>query len=60
MKRCHEIILNIVMWLTVFPAMLFGLIMVLGMLIDTVAENSEQHDRCSKRAVNVYEIKKCG
>jgi hypothetical protein len=32
---------------------------VIGMMMDTAAERSEDHDRCMKHATNGYEIEKC-
>jgi hypothetical protein len=39
--------------------MLLGALVVLGMMIETAGQRSEDHDRCMKRATNGYEIERC-
>ena len=59
MKRWQELTLRIALWVTVFPAMLIGLLLLVGMMIDGYAQYDEQHDRCLKHATNGYEIREC-
>jgi hypothetical protein len=40
-------------------AMFLGVLAVLGMIIETAGQRSEEHDRCLKRATNGYEIERC-
>jgi hypothetical protein len=51
--------LYFVLWCVVGPAMLCGSLLLLGMMIDGVAQYDEDHDRCLKNATNGYEIKQC-
>ena len=39
--------------------MAVGMVLLLGLMMETAAENSEQHDRCLKQATNGYEIRRC-
>ncbi len=57
--KMGECLLNIAMWVTVFPAMVAGALFLIGSMMETVAENSAQHDRCLKQAANGYEMRRC-
>jgi hypothetical protein len=48
-----------VMWGAVFPAMLIGGLMLIGMVLDGWAVGSAAHDACLKHATNGYEIRAC-
>lgn len=53
---------NIIRWIIIAPlsaAGAFLLLGLLGLMVDTVADRSEQHDRCLKQATNGYEIRRC-
>ena len=58
-ERGWLILLNLISWGVLFPAMLVGLFMLLGMMLDTSAQRHEEHDRCMKHATNGYEIEQC-
>jgi len=58
-ERAVIVLLNIIAWGVVFPAMFIGAIWMFGMMIDGVAQRSEEHDRCMKHATNGYEIERC-
>ncbi len=36
-----------------------GIVVLVGMMIDSRAEYDQQHDACLKQATNGYEIQKC-
>ena len=36
-----------------------GVIIVVGLMIDSRAEHDQQHDACLKQATNGYEIRQC-
>lgn len=59
MKTWETVVTNVVAWGIFFPAGLFALVWFLGGSVETLAEHSEQHDRCLKQAINGYEIRKC-
>ena len=50
-----EIILTAIL----LPPAFIGVMVLLGTILDTAAQHSEQHDRCMKRATNGYEIERC-
>ncbi len=52
-------ILVVVSYVIVVPIMFVCAIILLGFMMETVAENSAQHDRCLKQATNGYEIQRC-
>jgi hypothetical protein len=58
-KRWQERAIQVALWITVFPVMLLGGIVLIGMLIESRAQYDEQHDRCLKNATNGYEIREC-
>jgi hypothetical protein len=59
MKRWQEFLLHAVLWLTVFPAMLIGFSLWLGMMEDGWVKYDQQRDACLKAATNGYEIRQC-
>lgn len=48
-----------VMYGVVTPALLLGIMWVVGSTIDGFALRNTEHDRCLKQATNGYEIKQC-
>lgn len=52
-------VVEIVTWITVFPAMVAGALFVIGSAVETIADHREQHDSCLKRAMDGYEIRQC-
>src|ERR1700676_1325552 len=48
-----------IIWCGVFPAMLIGGLMLMGIVIDGMERYDVQHDSCLKHATNGYEIKEC-
>lgn len=59
MKPWQETALQVVMWVAFLPAGLFAVVWFLGGAVETIAEHSEQHDRCLKQAKNGYDIQRC-
>lgn len=57
-----ERLVKLVCWFAspfIVGAMFIGLMTVFGMMIEGVAQRSEDHDRCMKHATNGYEIERC-
>lgn len=52
-------LLHGVLWVTVFPAMFIGALVVLGMMVEGYGKYRAEKDRCLKHATNGYEIKQC-
>ena len=48
-----------IMWGGVFPAMCFGGLMLVGLVLDGWATGAARHDACLKHATNGYEIRAC-
>ncbi len=58
-QRAFLIVLNGVLWGVVFPAMVIGALIVLGMIIEGATERRENLDACQKRAETPYEYHQC-
>lgn len=59
MRPWLETILLVVVWVTVFPAMVLGGLMFLGLMVDSYSDYRIERDRCFKNATNGYEMKQC-
>lgn len=59
MTKRGENILTIIAGIILVPPMFLGVMMLIGLVIEGIGENSEQHDRCLKAATNGYDIKRC-
>ncbi len=58
-QRTLLIVLNGVLWGIVFPAMVVGALVVLGMTIDGVSERRENLAACQKHAETPFEYHQC-
>lgn len=54
-----ETILTILLSIILVPPLFLAALMVVGLMIDGVAETRTEHDRCLKHATNGYEIRQC-
>lgn len=59
MKLWQEKMLLAIMWVVVFPAMIFGALMFLDLVVKGYSKYLTEHDRCLKNATNGYEIRQC-
>jgi hypothetical protein len=51
--------LSIVACVVFVPPLFIGMVMLIGVVIDSRAEYVQQRDQCLKRATNGYEIREC-
>lgn len=58
-ERIGIVLFYAVGWGVVFPAMLVGMLMLVGMIGEGITQHKTEHDRCLKQATNGYEIKQC-
>lgn len=48
-----------IMWGAIFPTMLIAMLVVIGMMIEGIATQSEQLDRCKRQAVTPHQYHGC-